>query len=100
MHALQRVVELLFVVGCSAEQHFQESVDRGERRAQLMGGVGGEPPHLLLGLTLIAEGNLQPLQHPVEGVGELVDLHLALSLREADIQISGIYALRRFTHIG
>ncbi|MNE37833.1 hypothetical protein D3C80_1317070 [compost metagenome] len=65
-----------------------------------MRGVGCEPPHLLLGLALTPEGDFQPLQHSVEGVGELVDLHLPLVNRKTDIQITGIYALGGFPHIG
>jgi hypothetical protein len=40
--------------------------DRGQRRPQLMAGVGGELPHLLLGLQARAEGLLDPVQHRVD----------------------------------
>ncbi|MNW58988.1 hypothetical protein D3C74_368830 [compost metagenome] len=75
-------------------------MDRGQRRPQLVGGISGEPPHLLFGFTLIMKGNFQPLQHPVEGLGELVDFHLSLVNGKADVQITGIDTLRRIAHIG
>ena len=39
----------------------------GERGAQLVGGVGDEPP-------LAVEGALEPVEHVVEGLGQLVEL--------------------------
>ncbi|MNP67898.1 hypothetical protein D3C76_1637860 [compost metagenome] len=51
-HAVQRGMQLLWPVGRSPEQHLQEAVNRGERRPQLMGSIGHEPAHLLLGFAL------------------------------------------------
>ena len=51
------------VLACDVEERLRH----GQRRAQLVRGVGGEP--LLLG-----DLRLEPSQHAVEGVGELAEL--------------------------
>lgn len=56
----------------------QRAVDR-QRCAQLMGGVGDEPP-------LPVEGAVQPLQHGVEGVSEVFDLVIGPVQRDAFVQ--------------
>ena len=47
----------------AAGQHLKLPADRGERRAQLVGGVGDE-------LALAREGVVKAVQHVVEGLGE------------------------------
>jgi hypothetical protein len=64
-----------------------EAADRGERGAQLVAGVGDEPPHpvlratrLGLGRLLGAEGALDPGEHPVQRGGQSADLGAVVAL--------------------
>ena len=45
---------------------FGVPVDGGQRRAQLMAGVGDEPFHLVGGLLLLMETSFDPRQHGVQ----------------------------------
>jgi hypothetical protein len=64
-----------------AQAHVQRRAHDRQRRAQLVRGVGGEAP-------LAGERPVQPLQHAVEGVGEL--LELVLRAVQADALLEGV----------
>ena len=49
------------------QRHLRQSLQPGERRAQLVRGVGDE-------LALCLEGRIEPFQQPVERVAELLEL--------------------------
>ena len=50
------------------------AADRGDRRAQLVGGVGDEPAQPLLGRLLVGEGLLEPGEHRVQRGAQLARL--------------------------
>ena len=76
LHLLEQVLEHLAVAfGRSrrAEGDLGLGPHRGQRGAQLVGGVGGESPDLL-------EGALESFDHCVEGTGQAAQLVLGASL--------------------
>ena len=56
-----------------------EALDRGERRAQLVRGVGQELAEPVLGPVALGEGRLDLVEHRVEGQAELADLAAAFA---------------------
>ena len=73
MRASARSPALLVGEGALA-QELGVAADRGERRAQLVGGVGHELAQPGLGRRLLVEGRLDLGQHGVEGGAEPADL--------------------------
>ena len=58
------------------ERDLDRRSHRGQRRAQLVRGVGDEP-------LLAGESGIEPLEHHVEGVGQLLELVIGAGQREA-----------------
>ena len=74
------------------QRHVQRGPHRGQRRAQLMRGVGDEPA---LGL----ERDLQPFQQAVDGVAKLLQLVLRALNGQPLVQVVLGDALRRRGHL-
>ncbi len=66
-----------------------EAADPGQRGAQLVRGVGDEPPHPALGLRPGGEGGLDLRQHAVEGDGEPADLGVRREGRHPVRELAG-----------
>ncbi len=71
---LHRALEVVGAVGGAAAEELGVGADRGERRAQLVRGVGDEPPELRLGGLERRHALLDLLEHLVEGEAEPADL--------------------------
>ena len=63
--------------------------DGGERRAQLVGGVGHEAAQAVLGLLALGEGELDLVDHAVEGLGEVTGLGARRRRSEAAAEVAG-----------
>ena len=66
--------QLLGVGRAGAAAQLGVPVDGRQRRAQLVGGVGDELPHLLLAAVPLVEGVLDVLEHRVQRGADLADL--------------------------
>ena len=109
VHALQGVGGLLRQVGVGplAADELGVATDRGQRRAQLVGGVGHELAHLGLGVLARGQGGLHVPEQRVEGAADLSDLgggsqvrllHAVLDAHLAALQRLGGHALRGAGH--
>ena len=73
-------------------EHFQLAADDGQRRAQLVRGVGDER-------ALAGERVGQAIEHVVEGVGQHAHLvALAAGVVDARVQVAGVDARRHGRH--
>ena len=72
-----------------AAHHLDVGADRGERGAQLVGGVGDEALLLLEQLLELVVGGLDPIEGVVEGGGQLPDLVLLGALGKAAAEVAG-----------
>ena len=75
-----------------AQRHLDPALQRGERRAQLVGRIGGEAAHL-------PEGLVEPREHAVERLGEPVQLVLGALPSDALVQVLGGDAAGRRRHL-
>ena len=109
VHALQGIGGLLRQVGVGplAADELGVAADRGQRRAQLVGGVGHELAHLRLRALARGQGGLHVPQQRVEGAADLPDLgrgvqvrllHAVLDAHLAALQRLGGHALRGAGH--
>ena len=78
-----------------------EAADRGQRGAELVTGVGHEPPHPLLGvvrrrLGLLpgVEGRLDLAQHDVQRPAEAADLGARITLRHPPVETNPVLERR------
>ena len=73
--------------GPSAERLAREA---GQRSAQLMAGVGGEPPCRLERGLALRRRRAQPLEHGVEVARQVADLDGTLVGRNPDVEVGGL----------
>ena len=75
------------VIGTPAKQ-LGVAPDGGERRAQLVGGVGDEPAQAVLGRVALTEGRLDLAEHGVEGDPEAAHLGTRIGLGHPTGQVA------------
>ncbi len=85
-------------VGAQPEE-LGEALDRRDRRAQLVGGVGEELAQAHLGRLALAEGLLDLAEHRVEGQPELADLGALVRRCDPLRQVTGGDRAGRGRHV-
>ena len=83
--------------GAHAEQ-LGVAADRGQRRAQLVRGVGDEAPQAILAGLALAEGPLEAVEHRVERDAEAADLGPRVGRLDAVGEVAAGDRARRVAH--
>ena len=89
LDAAQDHGEVDAVAGGVEPEQLGEALDRGERGAQLVGGVGQELAQALLGGFALLERLLDLAEHGVEGEAELPHLRAGLGRGDALREVAG-----------
>ena len=76
-------------LGGATPEQLRVAAHRGERRAQLVGGVGHEPPQPVLGRLSLCERLLDLAEHRVQRDPEAADLRARVGLLHPPGQVAG-----------
>ena len=98
LDAAHREREVLGPVGGAAPEQLGVAADGGQRRAQLVRGVGGEAAEALLGRAPLGDLALDLGEHAVERDAQAPDLALAIAFLDALGQVAARDHGRRLRH--